>query len=104
MPFPEGALILGEVTRVMTREQLDVMDAASPEHRSERRRWMQESGLTEADVEAGRVVTIRRGLYWNNTASGIKRSTGGVALLAPGMRAEVGNVLDETPASGPDPR
>jgi len=90
----EGTLIVAEVSRVLNRKQVAEGDVAPGEHWKQLAEWVRERGLSDADVDAGRAIVIRRGLYWYNTVSGIKHSMVLLAHLEPGMTVEVGNVVE----------
>ena len=90
----EGTLIVAEVSRVLSREQVAQGDIAPGEQQKQLSEWVRERGLSDADVDAGRAIVVRRGLYWYNTASGIKHSMVVLAHLEPGMKVEVGNVVE----------
>jgi hypothetical protein len=90
----EGTLVLGEVYRVLTREQIARGDLAPGEQRDKLAQWVQEAGATVDDIDAGRVVTVRRGIYWNNTTSGNRYNIVLVGTLDPGLNVEAGNVVE----------
>jgi hypothetical protein len=94
-PAPaEGTLILGEVYRVLTREQVARGDLAPGEQRDKLAQWVQEAGATVDDIDAGRVVTVRRGIYWNNATSGNRYNIVLMATLDPGLKVEAGNIVE----------
>ena len=90
----EGTLIVAEVSRVLNRKQVADGDMAPGEQREPLAEWVRQHGLSDADVDAGRAIVVRRGLYWYNTVSGIKHSMVLLAHLEPGMAVEVGNVVE----------
>jgi len=90
----EGTLIIAEVSRVLSREQVAHGDLAPGEQRDQLAEWVRQHGLSDTDVDAGRAIVVRRGIYWFNTLSGIKHSMAELAHLDPGMKVEVGNVVE----------
>lgn len=94
--LPEDTLLLGEVRGVLTRGLLSAGRLSASDASHDLSRLLQDRGWTEEQVEGGRVLVLRVQVYWNNTASGVVRDQLGVELLAEGLSAEPGNVVEFT--------
>lgn len=93
-PVGEGTLVVGEVQRVLTREQVASGDLAPGEQQPKLAESVHRLGLSDADVDAGRAIAVRRGLYWFNTSSGVHHSMIQLVRLDPGLQVEAGNVVE----------
>jgi hypothetical protein len=89
-----GSTVVAELVRVLTREQVAAGDVAPGQQWQALAEALRQQGLLDADVDAGRAIVIRRGLYWFNTTSGIKRGMLQLARLDAGLKVEVGNVIE----------
>lgn len=93
-PVGEGTLVVGEVQRVLTREQVAGGDLAPDEQRPQLAEGVRQLGLSDADVDAGRAIAVRRGLYWFNSASGVRHGIVQLMRVEPGLQVEAGNVVE----------
>jgi hypothetical protein len=94
--LPDDTLLLGEVSGVMTRGLLGAGRLSESDAPRDLSRLLQNRGWTEEQVDGGRVLVLRVQIYWNNTASGVLRDQLSLELLADGLSAEVGNVVEFT--------
>lgn len=99
--LPSGTLVLGEVRWALTPEMVAAERLGPSTQAPGLAKRMQEQGITEAQLQAGRVLVLRDGIYWHNTASGIKREMLYTALVPQGASVEVGNIV-EAALSGPN--
>jgi hypothetical protein len=95
--LPHNTLVLGEVTHMLTLDQVAAGELGPNTAKVGIGRW----GFTDQQIEQGRVVVVREGIYWNNVASGIKRNMLRPALIPEGMHVEPGNIVEG--AVGLDP-
>ena len=91
--LPDETLVLSQVVSVVTPEQV-AADASGQDGSGGTLRQLVGKQYTAEQIAAGRVVVVRDGIYWNNTASGIKRDMLRTALVPEGMAVAPGNVFE----------
>jgi hypothetical protein len=85
---PEAALVIGEVLRVLTPTQVANGLLAPGHERAHLADWVRDRGLSEADVEAGRAITVRHALH------GVPQDVLSLAQIDNDLKVEVGNVVE----------
>jgi hypothetical protein len=85
----DDTLMLGEAVDVVTPAQLIVGSA-----NADQLRQLLGSRFSAEQIAAGHVVVLRQGIYWNNTASGIRHPMLDAALVPDDMTVERGNVVE----------
>lgn len=93
-PLPPGTLLLGEVMHVLTRELVNSRQIAPGVALDSLPRMLEVRQITDRQIDDGRVVVVRTMIYWNNTASGIKRPVWQPEPLADGLSVAPGNVVE----------
>jgi hypothetical protein len=92
--LPPGTLMLGEVMHVLTREMANASEIAPGQKQENLNHLLRSSGLTDTQVDQGRVVVVRYRIYWHNTVSGNKYSQLSPAQVADGLAVEPGSVVE----------
>lgn len=94
--LPDDTLLLGEVRGVFTRGLLSAGRLTESDAPRDLSRLLQTRGWTDQQLDSGRVLVLRVQVYWHNTASGVLHDQLDVELLADGLSADVGNVVEFT--------
>jgi hypothetical protein len=94
--LPEDTLLLGEVRGVFSRGLLGAGRLSESDAPRDLSALLQTRGWTGEQLDGRRLLVLRVQVYWHNTASGVLHDQLGVELLADGLSAEVGNVVEFT--------
>lgn len=92
--LPPGTLVLGEVMHVLTRDLVNASQIAPGQRQENLNQVLSAMGLTDAQIDQGRVVVLRDLIYWNNRASGNKYSQQFPGLVAEGVTIAPGSVVE----------
>ena len=91
--LPPGTLNLGEVSHVLTAEQIEA-GRLGPYDRDDTLGTRVSQFFSADQIARGQVFVIRTGIYWNNTVSGIKHDMLRIALAPDDVVVEPGNVVE----------
>jgi hypothetical protein len=92
----EKTLMLGEVMHILTPTKVAQGELESETKVKNLSEGLHEQGITDEEVQEGRVVVLRMGIYWYNTASGITHNMLWPALVPKGIQVSPGNVVEGT--------
>jgi len=100
--FPRGTLMLGEVSHVLTRGHIAGETLGGRTKVKNLYESLRRQGITDYQIDGGRVVVVRQGIYWNNVVSGIKHDMLQAALVPENVNVEIGNIIEREATSSTD--
>lgn len=92
-PESSERVLLAEVSFILTRDQV-VAGELGFGRISNLYDFVRSEGLSDIDIDDGRVIAVRGSIYWVNTVSGNTHNRLLVALLPRGISIEPGNVVE----------
>jgi hypothetical protein len=90
----KGTLLLGEVSHVLTTAQVEAGALGPHTEVEDLSRRIQGWGFTAQQIESGRVVVVREGIYWDNALFGTSQDMLHPALVPEGMKVNHGNIVE----------